>query len=182
MPTPPRSYVFHYMVEDGITYLCLADEQQKRRIPFLFLQDVKEKFCAQYGDRIKTAISFAMNTEFARVRVRWRSLAERGERFGLEHPHRRRQASRSGMHRCTHDCGLGVLGMGDVLTCSLGYDVLLRLLLGTQCARSTHTPPLLQVLSERMEFFNENPAADNFGKVRGQLAEVKDIMVENIGA
>ena len=65
----PRSYVFHYMVEDGITYLCLADEQQKRRIPFLFLQDIKEKFCAQYGDRIKTAISFAMNTEFARVRA-----------------------------------------------------------------------------------------------------------------
>lgn len=39
-----------------------------------------------------------------------------------------------------------------------------------------------QVLADRMEFFNENPAADNFGKVRGQLAEVKDIMVENIGA
>ena len=32
-----------------------------------------------------------------------------------------------------------------------------------------------------MEFFNENPNADNFGKVRGQLAEVKDIMVDNIG-
>lgn len=41
------SYVFHYMVEDGITYLCLADEQQKRRIPFLFLQDVKER-CVPY--------------------------------------------------------------------------------------------------------------------------------------
>jgi hypothetical protein len=111
------SYVFHYMVEDGITYLCLADEQQKRRIPFLFLQDVKERcvwlpqacllfvaagggalerrlvlaarttrsqaipvtkarppplprlrrFTSQYGDRIKTAISFAMNSEFSRV-------------------------------------------------------------------------------------------------------------------
>lgn len=30
-------------------------------------------------------------------------------------------------------------------------------------------------------FFNDNPSADNFGKVRGQIAEVKDIMVENIG-
>jgi hypothetical protein len=98
-----RSFVFHYVVEGGITYLCLADEQQKRRIPFLFLQDIKERFVSTYGDRAKTAIAFAMNTEFSRV------------------------------------------------------------------------------LSDRMEYFNDNPNADNFGKVRGQLTEVKDIMVENIG-
>lgn len=95
-------YVFHYMVEDGLTYLCLADEKQKRRIPFLFLADVKDRFRAAYGDRAKTAIAFAMNTEFARV------------------------------------------------------------------------------LGDRMEYFNENPGADNFGKVKDQLSEVKDIMVENI--
>ena len=94
--------MFHYEVQDGITYLCLADEQQKRRIPFLFLQDVRDKFVGQYGDRAKTAIAFAMNSEFSRV------------------------------------------------------------------------------LAERMEFFNENPAADNFGKVRGQLAEVKEVMMDNI--
>jgi hypothetical protein len=104
-PLPrPRSYVFHYQVADGIIYLCLADEQQARRLPFLFLADIKDRFTAQYGDRAKTAIAFAMNTEFSRV------------------------------------------------------------------------------LSDRMEFFNENPAADQFGKVRGQLAEVKDIMMDNIGA
>lgn len=87
-----------------MTYLCLADEKQKRRIPFLFLAEVKDRFRATYGDRAKTAIAFAMNTEFARV------------------------------------------------------------------------------LSDRMEYFNENPGADNFGKVKDQLTEVKDIMVENIGA
>lgn len=32
-----------------------------------------------------------------------------------------------------------------------------------------------------MEFFNENPNADSFGKVRGQLNDVKDVMVKNIG-
>ena len=96
-------YVFHYMVQDGITYLCLADEQQKRRIPFLFLSDIKERFTSTYGDRAKTAIAFAMNTEFARV------------------------------------------------------------------------------LSDRMEYFNDNPNADAFGKVRGQLDDVKGVMVENIG-
>jgi vesicle-associated membrane protein 7 len=95
-------YVFHYLVEAGITYLCLADEKQKRRIPFLFLEDVKERFTGMYRDRAKTAIAFAMNAEFARV------------------------------------------------------------------------------LEDRMAYFNDNPNADSFGKVRGQIAEVKDVMVENI--
>ena len=115
------------MVEDGITYLCLADEQQKRRIPFLFLQDVKEKFCAQYGDRIKTAISFAMNTEFARVRVRWRSLAECGERLSI--------FTGGGRRRGVTCIAAQIVGLvcleWDMLTCSLRYDVLSRLLLGT---------------------------------------------------
>ena len=64
---------------------------------------MKDKFSAQYGDRAKTAIAFAMNTEFSRV------------------------------------------------------------------------------LSDRMEFFNDDPKADQFSKVRGQLNDVKDIMMENIG-
>jgi vesicle-associated membrane protein 7 len=67
-------YVFHYMTEDGLTYLCLSDEQQKRRIPFLFLVDIKEKFVAAYGSRAKTAIAYAM-PEFGRTlqdrMVRW---------------------------------------------------------------------------------------------------------------
>lgn len=94
-------YVFHYQITDGITYLCLADEKQKRRIPFLFLADIQERFVAAYRDRAKTAIAFAMN-DFART------------------------------------------------------------------------------MQDRMEFFNDNPAADNFGRVRDQLAEVKEVMVENI--
>lgn len=60
-------YVFHYIVQDGITVLCLADEQQKRRVPFLFLTDIKDRFTSTYGDRAKSAIAFAMNTEFSRV-------------------------------------------------------------------------------------------------------------------
>ncbi len=74
------SYVFHYVVERGITYLCLADEKQKRRIPFLFLEDVKGRFQQTYGDRAATAIAFAMNAEFARV------LQERLVRFRRGRP------------------------------------------------------------------------------------------------
>jgi hypothetical protein len=58
-----RNY-FHYVVADGITYLCLADEVDKQRVPFAFLQDIQQRFSERYGDRARTAIAFAMNQEF----------------------------------------------------------------------------------------------------------------------
>lgn len=47
-------YVFHYRVDDGLTYLCMADEESRRRIPFAFLQEIKNRFQATYGDRCGT--------------------------------------------------------------------------------------------------------------------------------
>jgi vesicle-associated membrane protein 7 len=96
------NYVFHIVVDRGITFLCLADEKQKRRIPFLFLDDVRAKFQAAYGERATTAIAFAMNQEFARV------------------------------------------------------------------------------LQDRMDYFNDNPEADSLAKVKGQIEDVKGVMVDNI--
>ena len=60
-------HVFHYMVSDEITYLCMADLSCKRRIPFGFLSDVSDRFKSTYGDQAKTAIAFAMNEDFSRV-------------------------------------------------------------------------------------------------------------------
>jgi vesicle-associated membrane protein 7 len=96
------NFMFHIVVDRGITYLCLADEKQKRRIPFLFLDDVRAKFQAAYGERATTAIAFAMNTEFSRV------------------------------------------------------------------------------LQDRMDYFNDNPEADSLAKVKGQIEDVKGVMVDNI--
>jgi vesicle-associated membrane protein 7 len=59
------SHVFHYLVADGITYLCMADSQE-RRIPFAFLEDIKNRFKYNYGDRGRTAIAFQMNDDFGR--------------------------------------------------------------------------------------------------------------------
>ncbi|GBC07780.1 hypothetical protein RclHR1_07690014 [Rhizophagus clarus] len=60
-------YLFHYICEDGLTYLCMADDSFGRRIPFAFLQDIKEKFLANYSkDRANTALPYGMN-EFAKV-------------------------------------------------------------------------------------------------------------------
>ncbi|OQR91263.1 vesicle-associated membrane protein [Achlya hypogyna] len=60
-------HVFHYVVKDGITYLCMADNDFKRRVPFQFLEDLKKRFLTTYGDRGRTAIAFAMNAEFQHV-------------------------------------------------------------------------------------------------------------------
>ena len=42
-----RSHVFHYLVEDEITYLCMAENTRKsrQRIPFAFLEDIKVRVC-----------------------------------------------------------------------------------------------------------------------------------------
>eukprot|EP00620_Florenciella_sp_RCC1587_P017633 CAMPEP_0182558088 /NCGR_PEP_ID=MMETSP1324-20130603/1784_1 /TAXON_ID=236786 /ORGANISM="Florenciella sp., Strain RCC1587" /LENGTH=258 /DNA_ID=CAMNT_0024770247 /DNA_START=86 /DNA_END=863 /DNA_ORIENTATION=+ len=61
-----NSYVFHYLVDDGVVYMCMVDDAQngKRRIPFAFLETIKERFKSMYGDAIQTAIHFAMDKEF----------------------------------------------------------------------------------------------------------------------
>jgi len=60
-------YVFHYIVEEKIIYLCMCDDMSKRRIPFGFLDDIKQRFRATYGDKVHTAIAFAMNEDFGRT-------------------------------------------------------------------------------------------------------------------
>lgn len=47
--------------------MCMADDDFGRRIPFSFLQDIKQRFLAAYSkDRIETALAFGMN-EFSKV-------------------------------------------------------------------------------------------------------------------
>lgn len=61
-------YVFHYIVEGGICYLCMSDELNKHRIPYAFLQDIKDKFFGQYGREAPLkAIAFSMNEQFSKV-------------------------------------------------------------------------------------------------------------------
>ncbi|CAI2182429.1 3431_t:CDS:2 [Funneliformis geosporum] len=68
-------YLFHYICEDGLTYMCMADDTFGRRIPFSFLQDIKERFLAAYPkERANTALPYGMN-EFSKV------IAKRMEYF-----------------------------------------------------------------------------------------------------
>lgn len=62
------SYVFHYVVEQQVTYLCMSDELNKYRVPYAFLNDIKERFLAQYGSEAPLhAMAFCYNAEFAPV-------------------------------------------------------------------------------------------------------------------
>jgi len=62
-----ESHYFHYLVDDGIVFLCMAEESFGRRIPFTFLDDVKNRFKSTYGNRGKTALAFAMQADFSRI-------------------------------------------------------------------------------------------------------------------
>ena len=44
------AHVFPYIVEGGITYLCMSDVELRRRLPFAFLADIKSRFQSTYGD------------------------------------------------------------------------------------------------------------------------------------
>ncbi|KAK6173015.1 hypothetical protein SNE40_016555 [Patella caerulea] len=61
------NYLFHYISEDKIIYLCITDDDFERSIAFAFLNDIKRRFQGQYGVRAQTALPYAMNSEFSRV-------------------------------------------------------------------------------------------------------------------
>ncbi len=95
-------HLFHVVCAAGIVYLCMADEAFGRRIPFAFLEEVRDRFGAAYGGGATTALAYAYNTEFSRV------------------------------------------------------------------------------LHQQMDYFSSNPAADALSRAKGEMAEVKSVMVENI--
>lgn len=51
-------------MEDKIIYMCMCDDMEKRRIPFGFLEDIKEKMLTGYGQKMKTAHAYSLNEEF----------------------------------------------------------------------------------------------------------------------
>ncbi|KAJ8919488.1 hypothetical protein NQ315_002109 [Exocentrus adspersus] len=61
------SYLFHYISEDGIIYMCITDDEFERSRAFLFLNEIKRRFQSSYGSSAETAIAYAMNSEFSRV-------------------------------------------------------------------------------------------------------------------
>ncbi len=76
-------YIFHYIIENHLIYMCMCDndskdggQQQgkKLRIPFAFLETIKNDFITKYGARAQTAIAFALNDEFSKTLQRQMEL------------------------------------------------------------------------------------------------------------
>lgn len=95
-------YLFHYIAEDGVIFLCMAEEDFGRRVPFSFLEDVKKRFLQTYTE------------DFVK--------------------------------------GVPVYGINE----------------------------FSKVLQTKMEFYSSDPSADKIKQVRGEIAGVKDVMVQNI--
>lgn len=61
------SYLFHYVSEDGVVYLCITDDNFERSRAFAFLNEIKKRFQSAYATHAQTALPYAMNSEFSRV-------------------------------------------------------------------------------------------------------------------
>eukprot|EP00878_Enallax_costatus_P020277 GHUV01021428.1.p1 GENE.GHUV01021428.1~~GHUV01021428.1.p1 ORF type:complete len:191 (+),score=39.85 GHUV01021428.1:192-764(+) len=95
-------HMFHIMVHDGLTFMCMAEESAGRRVPFAFLEDIKGLFLSRYADSFRNAVAYEFNADFSKV------------------------------------------------------------------------------LQQRMDYFSNDPSADVVNRVRGEITQVKDIMIENI--
>ena len=64
---PFRRHVFHYVVHEGLVFLCMADQGFGNQIPFSFLEDIMRRWLDAYGERGQTALAYGMNEDFSRV-------------------------------------------------------------------------------------------------------------------
>lgn len=61
-------YTFHYQVQDGICFLLMSEMNGKHRIPYACLEDVQQRFVAEYGiEAPLSAHAFAYNEAFEPV-------------------------------------------------------------------------------------------------------------------
>jgi len=61
------NYLFHYICESKIIYMCITDDEFERSRAFLFLNEIKRRFQATYGENVENAIGYAMNSEYSSV-------------------------------------------------------------------------------------------------------------------
>ena len=77
------AHIFHYAVEGGLVFMCMADGDFGRRLPFAFIDDVVRRWTETYADRGQTALAYGMNEDFSRVLQRQMDYLLDGQRRGL---------------------------------------------------------------------------------------------------
>ncbi|CAE6454933.1 unnamed protein product [Rhizoctonia solani] len=57
-----EQYLFHYVSEDGLTFLVMADDAAGRRMPFAFIADLQRRFTTAYSrDQIEDVPAYGLN-------------------------------------------------------------------------------------------------------------------------
>jgi len=57
-------FLFHFMVSDKITYLCMTSEGYTRMLSFKYLDEIKKSFISTYGERAKSLHAYSANADF----------------------------------------------------------------------------------------------------------------------
>lgn len=62
-------YVFHYLIERNIVFLCLTEDTMDRKFAFAFLFECKENFFSQFSFErdIANATNLSLNNRFSHV-------------------------------------------------------------------------------------------------------------------
>ncbi|KAJ3184002.1 SNAP receptor [Gaertneriomyces sp. JEL0708] len=48
------NYVFHYLIEFGVCYLCLCDRSYPKKLAFAYLEELQKEFQDKYGSEVGT--------------------------------------------------------------------------------------------------------------------------------
>jgi len=60
-----ENYLFHIWVSGDVVFLCIAEDKFGKRIPYVFLDDIRKNWKNTYGDKGKNDMEYAMQTEFS---------------------------------------------------------------------------------------------------------------------
>jgi vesicle-associated membrane protein 7 len=58
-------YMFHYVTDEGIIFLCITDDDFERSRAFLFLEEIKKKLFNGFGiEKLRYSSAYSLNTFF----------------------------------------------------------------------------------------------------------------------
>lgn len=79
---PYNEFNFFFLFDDGITYVCMAEERVHANVAFMMLAEMQTMFLAKYKQQAKTALAYAMSS-FSST-LDW--LMKKYDNFKLETP------------------------------------------------------------------------------------------------
>lgn len=59
---PYNEFNFFFLHDDGITYMCMAEERVHANVAFMMLAEVQTAFLARYKQQAQTALAYAMTS------------------------------------------------------------------------------------------------------------------------